>query len=281
MNNPSVTIIVLNWNGKEHVLRCLHSLQSLTYPQYDVLVVDNGSEDGSVDAIKSDFPEIQVIALPENYGYAQGNNVGLKEALAKGPEWILFLNNDTEVAPDLIDALIAGAQQYPDGGIFGPRIYYGNESSIWYAGGEISFFLGRIRHRGIRQRDSEQFDKPGPTDFVSGCCLLIRADLARRLEGFNTQYRMYMEDVDLCYRASQFGITAHYLPSGKVWHHVSSSLGGELSLRKVWLKWRSSMRFFRTYAKPWHWVTILIYQVLYYMVLGPVRYTKQKWLRGT
>ncbi|MFC1535549.1 glycosyltransferase family 2 protein [Candidatus Neomarinimicrobiota bacterium] len=279
MNNPSVTVIVLNWNGRELVLRCLRSLQGLTYPNYDVLVVDNGSEDGSVDAISLDFPEVQVIRLPENYGFARGNNEGLKEAWEKEPDWILFLNNDTEVDPDLLNALIAGTEQYPKSGLFGPKIYYGDKNLIWYAGGEISFFLGRTRHRGIRQQDREDFDQPGPTDFVSGCCLLIRSDLVQRLEGFNTRYPMYMEDVDLCYRASQIGIPSYYLPSGKVWHHVSSSLGGELSLRKVWLKWCSSMRFFWAYAKPWRWITILIYQILFYTMIGPIRYTKQKWFR--
>jgi GT2 family glycosyltransferase len=276
--DPSVVIIVLNWNGRKVVLRCLQSLKTLTYPNCDILVVDNGSEDGSAEAISMDFPEVQVVALPENRGYAEGNNAGLEVALKKRPDWILFLNNDTEVAPDLIDALISGTQRTPGSSLFGPKIYYSDGIQIWYAGGEINFFLGRIRHRGIRQIDSGQFDEAGPTDFISGCCLLIQADLAQRLGGFDARYPMYMEDVDLCYRARQIGMPAYYLPEGKVWHHVSSSLGGELSIRKVWLKWYSSMRFLCKYAKPWHWATIFIYQILYYTVIGPWRYTHQRWL---
>lgn len=182
----------------------------------------------------------------KNYGYAKGNNEGLKIALEGKPEWILFLNNDTEVAPDLIDALILGSRQFPDGALFGPRIYCGDGSRIRYAGGEIAYFLGRLHHRGIRQRDGEHFSKPELTDFVSGCCLFIRADVAQELDGFDSRYRMYTEDVDLCHCASQIGLFSYYLPEAKVWHHVSGSLGGEPSLKKVWLKWRSSLRFFLT-----------------------------------
>jgi len=193
--------------------------------------------------------------------------------------WVMFLNNDTEVEPGLLTAFMDGAERFPSGGVFGPKILYGGEDDlIWYAGGEVNLPLGRTRHRGIRERDQGQHDEPGPTDFVSGCCLLIKADLARRLGGFDTTYPMYTEDVDLCYRAGRLGAACYYLPAARVWHYVSSSVGGEFSLRKVWLKWRSSMRFFRRYAKPWYWATILGYQVLYFGVLGPARYIRRRWL---
>jgi GT2 family glycosyltransferase len=106
---------------------------------------------------------------------------------------------------------------------------------------------------------------------------LIKSDVARQLDGFDSSYTIYMEDVDLCHRARGEGVTCYYIPGAKVWHYVSSSMGGELSLRKVWLKWRSSMRFFKRYAKLWHWGTILGYQVYYFGILGPARYFRGKW----
>ncbi|UCD36943.1 MAG: glycosyltransferase family 2 protein [Fidelibacterota bacterium] len=279
MKEPAVTVIVLNWNGRELLLQCLESLNRLDYSNYSILVVDNGSSDGSAAAVREAYSHVQLLTLPENLGYARGNNAGLSEVLRGNPDWIMFLNNDTEVDPQLLTNLITGADRYPDGGIFGPKIYYGDvENLLWYAGGRVSLPLGRIDHRGIREPDQGQYDIPGPTDFVSGCCLLAKADLMRQLGGFDTVYPMYVEDVDLCYRAGRLGALCYYLPEGKLWHHLSSSMGGELSLRKVRLKWRSSMRFFRRFAQPYHWGSILLYQLLYFGILGPARYIRRKWL---
>ncbi len=277
IKEPRVVIIVLNWNGRELTLQCLRSLEQLRYGNYATVVVDNGSQDGSVEAVRAEFPRVEVQPLPVNLGYAGGNNAGLEVALKQNPDWIMFLNNDTEVAPGLLAALISGAERFPDGAVFGPKIYYGGEENlIWYAGGQISLPLGRLRHRGIREPDGGQYNQPGRTDFVSGCCLLIRADLVRRLGGFDPSYTMYTEDVDLCYRARQLGAGCYYVPAGRVRHYLSSSVGGELSLRKVYLKWRSGLRFLRRYARPWHWPFILVYQLLYYGVLGPVRYVHRR-----
>ena len=287
MSRPLVTIIVLNWNARALVLQCLRSLEQLTYDPYSVIAVDNGSQDGSAEAIQTAFPQVQLLALPENLGNARGFNAGMEEGLKANPSWILFLNNDTEVAPDLLEELTRGAEKFPDGGVFSPKIYYGADpSQIWYAGGEVDFRLGRMRHRGIREQDTGQYDEPGPTHFVSGCCMLVRADLARQLGGFDVTFTMsrfqrspgYGEDVDFCYRARQQLADCYFLPGGRVWHYVSRSMGGELSLRKVFLKFLSTMRFFWRFGKPWHWPSILLYQALYYVVLGPARYIRHRWL---
>ncbi|UCH62336.1 MAG: glycosyltransferase family 2 protein [Fidelibacterota bacterium] len=274
---PRIVIIVLNWNGREITLQCLRSLERLKYGNYATILVDNGSRDGSVEAVSTDFPQVKVLSLPVNLGFAGGNNAGLEVALQQNPDWIMFLNNDTEVAPDLLTALTSGIKRFPDGAVFGPKIYYGEEEDlIWYAGGEMNLPLGRLRHRGIRERDQGQYNQAGPTDFVSGCCLLIRADLVRQLGGFDPSYVMYTEDADLCYRVRQLGFSCYYLPDGRIKHYLSSSIGGELSLRKVYLKWRSGMRFLRLYASPWHWPSIIVYQLLYYSVLGPARYIRRR-----
>ncbi len=278
MPTPKVTIIVLNWNGRELTLKCLRSLDKLRYEGVTILVVDNGSQDGSAAAIRDQFPNVKLLPLTQNLGYALGNNAGLEAALKEEPQWIMFLNNDTEVAPDLLTELIRGTEGYPEGGVFGPKIYYhGPGDIIWYAGGEVDLRLGRLRHRGIRQHDRGQYDEPGRTDFVSGCCLLIRADLAGELAGFDPAYTMYVEDADLCYRARRLQAGCYYLPAGKVWHAVSSSMGGVLSLRRVGHKFISSMRFLGRYARSWYWPSILAYQVVYYGLLGPVIYARQRW----
>ncbi|MQY64027.1 MAG: glycosyltransferase, partial [Calditrichaeota bacterium] len=119
MKEPSVTIIVLNWNGRELTLQCLRSLEQLRYGNYATVVVDNGSQDGSVESVRAEFPRVKVVPLPENLGYAQGNNAGLEAALKQNPDWIMFLNNDTEVDPDLLAALMKSVERFPDGAVFG------------------------------------------------------------------------------------------------------------------------------------------------------------------
>ena len=285
MKEPLVAIIVLSWNGRELTLQCLRSLEQLRYGNYATVVVDNGSQDGSVEAIRAEFPQVEILPLPENLGNAGGFNAGMEVGLKARPDWIMFINNDTEVAPDLLTAFMTGVARFPDGGVFGPKIYYGGDDDlIWYAGGEVNFLWGRTRHRCIRERDRGQFDDPGRTDFVSGCCMFVRAYLAQQLGGFDETFTIsrfrqspgYGEDVDFCYRAQRQQAACYYLPAGKVWHHISSSMGGELSLRKVLLKFLSTMRFFWRHGRLWYWPSILAYQLLYYWVFGPVKYIHRR-----
>ncbi len=112
MPASKVVVIVLNWNRRDLTLQCLRSLDRLQYENVTILVVDNGSRDGSLEAVEAAYPRVQRLALPENSGFARGNNAGLELALKAGPDWIMFLNNDTEVAPDLADVL---AGNLPDG----------------------------------------------------------------------------------------------------------------------------------------------------------------------
>jgi len=134
---PSVTIIVLNWNGGQDTLACLESLAQLDYPEFGVLVVDNGSTDGSLQAVQERFPEIPIIETGENLGYAGGSNVGLRWALDHGADYALLLNNDTVVAPDFLRLLVEAVGADPRIGIAGPTIcYYDRPEVIWSAGGE-------------------------------------------------------------------------------------------------------------------------------------------------
>lgn len=151
MKESSVAIIVLNWNRRDLALQCLRSHGRLRYGNVSVLVADNGSRDCSVEVVRAEFPGVQLLSLPENLGYARGNNAGLETALEQHPAWIMFLNNDTEVGPDLLTALMEGAKRFPDGGVFGPKIYCGGENDlIWYAGGDVSLPLGRTRQDQMR-----------------------------------------------------------------------------------------------------------------------------------
>lgn len=134
---PQVFIIILNWNGKTDTLACLNSLQKITYSNQEVVVIDNGSSDDSVAQIKTLYPEVIILETGENLGYAEGNNVGIRYALEHHAEFILLLNNDTIVAPDVLDQLANAALQNPEAGVFGATLFYMDKpDTVWFAGAQ-------------------------------------------------------------------------------------------------------------------------------------------------
>ena len=230
----SVTVIVLNWNGRELLEDCLGSLEKVDYNNFNVLVVDNGSTDKSVHYIKSTFPNVDVLELGENLGYAAGNNAGFKHAvLAYNMEYVIFLNNDTIVEENFIEPLLVPFRNNNVGQTI-PKIFYaGEKNKIWYAGGRVNLWTGNFYHEGIREIDSERFNKIKNTDYATGCCFCIKTSDFEKLNGFDESFRMYGEDVDLCLRAKKEGIKCYYWPDATLQHHVSASLGGAFSLKKL------------------------------------------------
>jgi GT2 family glycosyltransferase len=255
---PAIAVIVLTWNGRDLTLDCLDSLARVATAGVRVIVVDNASADGTVEAIRARFgAEVTVLSNPSNLGYAAGNNAGIERALDDGADLVLLLNNDTIVDPAFIDELVRGLAAAPGAGIAGPKTYYASPPDrIWFAGGEVSLWRGTARHIGIRQTDRGQYDTPRDVDYVSGCALLARREVFETIGMLDTAYRAYFEDTDFCMRAARAGFRIRYVPAAKVWHRISASTGGQLSRRKATRKLASAWRFFRTYARPWHWLTI-------------------------
>lgn len=255
---PLVWIVIVNWNGKEDTLACLSSLQKITYRPCKIILIDNASSDGSVPAIRRAFPDVEIIENSENKRFAGANNQGLERALAAGADFVLLLNNDTEVAPDFLETLIRGAQVRPDIGMAGPKIFYHhNRQLIWFAGGEIVFWKGRIAHLGLRQLDGERWNVPGAVDYITGCALLVKRECIEKIGGLDESYYIYSEDADWCVRARRAGFQCWFVPTSHVWHKISASSGGGLTAFKAYHKVRSSFVFFKRYARWWHWLTIL------------------------
>jgi GT2 family glycosyltransferase len=255
VRTPLTYIIVVNWNGRHDTLECLASLSDVTDPSMSVLVVDNGSEDGSQEAIRHTYPEVTLLETGSNLRYAGGNNAGIRFALEKGAEQIMLLNNDTAVDPAFLGAMTDTLQSSPDTGIVAPKILYSADPGrLWYAGGEISFWTGTMRHRGIREPDDGRFDIPHDTGYASGCCLLAKRSVVERIGLLDETYFMYSEDADWCMRARRAGFRVMYEPRARVWHKVSVSAGGHLSYFKLRNKFVSNLRFFSRYASWYHWL---------------------------
>ncbi|MDZ7269862.1 MAG: glycosyltransferase family 2 protein [candidate division KSB1 bacterium] len=253
-SKPLVWIVIVNWNGKADTLNCLASLRRITYQPHLVLVIDNASTDGSVAAIREAFPEVRILANARNERYARANNQGIELALAAGAEFVLLLNNDTEVAPDFLDHLVLAALFRREVGMVGPKIYYHQQPQlIWFAGGKINWWSGRIYHLGLRQIDHASLAAPQAVDYLTGCALLVRRACVEKIGLLDEAYHMYAEDADWCQRARQAGFLCLYQPEARVWHKISASTSASY---KIYHKVLGNFRFYRKYARWYHWLTI-------------------------
>ena len=221
-----ITIIVLSWNGRECTVRCLESLERAQLDGASVLVVDNGSTDGSVDAIRQKFPAMRLLPLPENLGYAAGNNAGVRVALESGADAVLLLNNDTEVSPDFLEPLIQVLNIHGDAAAVSSAIMRIDVPEVLQeAYFEIYFGFGIIRRRGVNALPGEGYDAVRRVDAAIGCSLLMRSDALRRVGLLDESYFAYHEEVDWCWRARKAGWQIFYQPYSRVWHHFSKSTG--------------------------------------------------------
>ena len=229
-----IKILILNWNGKHLLKPCLDSVIAIDYPNFSVMVIDNGSSDGSREMVKGNYPSVEMLALDHNYGFAGGYNRCFAQLKDEPLEFILLLNNDTEVDSDILNSFTQAKEQFGDNQIYGGKIFYqDNPEKIWYAGGKVNIKWGHISHRGIRKHDSPEFSIPIETDYVTGCCLFTSMQVINQLNGFDERFNMYGEDVDLCLRAKEEGIQCYYWPEAKLWHHVSASIGGAFTIKKL------------------------------------------------
>jgi GT2 family glycosyltransferase len=250
MERPAVSVIVLNWNGREVLGPCLDSLSRVSDPPLDIIVVDNGSTDASQEIARESSGDVRLIENGRNLLFAAGNNVGIEAALAGGAEFILLLNNDTEVDPGFVGEML-GAFEDPEAGIAGPKIYYHDDPDrIWFGGGGFNRLTGVPYHKNIRKKDGAVTDTPGETGWVTGCALLARAGVFRELNGLDPTYRIYCEDVDFCLRAREAGWKIRYVPSARVWHKVSSSSGGGMTPFKLENRIASTWKLLSRHRRP-------------------------------
>ena len=269
MTTPLCIIVVLNWNGADDTLACLESLAAVQSSSCRVLVVDNGSTDGSAERIGEAFPAIEMLLLPANIGYAGGNNAGFRRVLELGAEFVIFLNNDTMVDVGFCTPLLETLQRNPLAGIAVPKIFYlDRPGTLWYAGGMVRLSTGLIRHVGLRKKDAPQFDRSRITEYATGCCIAMRCHDFEEAGGFDEGFRMYAEDVDLSLRIRSLGMSINYVPSSRIWHKVSASLQNS-PMRKLVKKSFGALRLFRKH-RAWSGMVL-------YLPLLPLRLAGSFW----
>lgn len=224
--DPKVLIAVLNWNRAADTIECVASLHNLDYQRFEIVVVDNASTDGSVEALEARFPGLAMLRNPRNLGYAGGNNAGIRYALDRGADCVLVLNNDTVVDKDLVRHLVVAMRREPHAGIVGPLIYdYREPTKVWFAGASIDWATGESPHWGLGERDNGQFNRVIEVERVTGCAMMVSRSVFERVGLFDPDYFLYYEDVDLCVRAAKAGFKSYCVQPAKVWHKESSSTG--------------------------------------------------------
>ena len=221
---PKITIVTLNWNGYEDTIELLESLKKITYQNFDVVLVDNGSEGDDAEKLESNYGEfVKVLRNKSNLGFAGGNNEGIKIALQNNADYVLLINNDTVVEPDILHNLIQKFNNDERVGIVAPKInFYAEPQKIWSAGGKISKLRGSAISFSVK-RGKNNFLKDELVDFVSGCCMLIKRSLFSEIGYFDEKYFLYMEDADYCWRAANAGFKIICVPQCTILHKVNSS----------------------------------------------------------
>lgn len=248
---PHVVVVVLNWNGREDTLACLRSLRRCTYPDLGIVVVDNGSDDGSEVAVRAAHPDLELLQTGANLGYAGGNNVGIERALGRGADHVLLLNNDVEVEPDFVEPLVAAIQADPRCGIVGASIAYADAPDrLWaFGGGWFDVATGFMRHV-QHEVDPETLGTRGTRHYyITGCAMLVRRAVFDAVGRLDPSYFHLCEDVDLCLRAEAAGFRLTVAGESRLVHKVSATtpIAGPAFL---YYNLRSRLTLARRYGPP-------------------------------
>lgn len=246
--SPKVFVVILNKDGRGCLPDCLRGVFNLTYPNFEVVVVDNASRDGSIEAVKSLFGRVHYILNEKNLGFAAGMNVGIRYALSRGARYVWILNDDAIVSRDALSALVAVATSSAAPVFLSPLIRTPS-GKVWFAGGRIDWLRMRAVHTGHPSGIREK--APYVTGYLSGCALFLSRDGIGRTGLFDEGYFLYYEDADLSVRAKKAGVDLLVVPEAVVAHAERSTGNSE---KPYWLV-RSGLRFFRFHLpfmlRPW------------------------------
>jgi len=225
MSPPKVSIVLVNWNNFSDTVECIESLLQVTYMNYEIVVIDNCSQGADAIRLREKFRDnMRLIENDRNVGFAEGCNTGIKDALSRGSDYIVLLNNDTVVAPDFLDTLLTSVEKEDRVGIAGGKVYcYEIPDMIWSAGGVIDYRTGGAKLIGSGKTDKNQFEELIDVDFVSGCFMLISRKVLEDIGLLDKIFFFGWEDADLCLRAKKRGYRVIFVPGSKIWHKAVPS----------------------------------------------------------
>lgn len=218
MHQPRVFVVILNTNRRDDTLECVRSLEAGCGLRPTIVLLDNASTDGTVEAVGSAHPGVRILPLSRNLGYAGNNNVGIEYALAHGADWVLLLNEDTVVDPVCLAELVAAGECDARIGFAGPMVYHHDEPDvIQSAGGELGPRWVST-HAGANEQDRGQFCAVRDVEWVSGCAILARREAIAGIGALDAAFFYYWEETEWCLRARRAGWRVVHVPGARVWH---------------------------------------------------------------
>ena len=266
---PLVYITILNWNGLEDTLECLETVYQSDYKNFKVIVVENGSEVDEITEIRQQFPQVETITNETNIGFAAGHNQAITQALEAGAEYVLLMNNDAVLPNAALSQLVAIAEKDNHIGMINPIVNFYGSDQIWFAGAEIVYSVGTVRHLN-RHESYEEVKQKLPvisdTPVTNGSCLLVSKQLVEEIGMLDADYFAYVEDVDWGYRAQQAGYRTVLARDVVVPHKVSASANKgskKITPFQAFLWGRNNIYFARKNLKG--------IQKLWFVMVQPVR----------
>lgn len=225
-----LAVVLVNYNGEKYNTACIESIRrNRGNFEKKIFVVDNASSDSSMKTLRERYGQdgqVELLALDDNYGFSYANNVGIGRAKAWGADFVLLLNNDTEIAPDMLLRLAECAQRHPDSMIAPKIYYYDDRRRLWSAGGSFSPVIRKASHIGLDETDEGQYDREKEIGFATGCCLLLPVSVVGKAGMLDERFFLYYEDTEYSFRLHELGISIFYCPQAVMYHKVGASSKG-------------------------------------------------------
>ncbi|UCD98417.1 MAG: glycosyltransferase family 2 protein [Chloroflexota bacterium] len=271
---PKVIVIIVNWQRPDDTIECLNSVFSSDYENFEVVLVDNGSQDDSVNRIHQAFPDINILEIPANLGFTGGYNAGIEFARKIRASYYFLLNNDTVIDKYAIRFLASSGWD-----VSIPKItYYGSPELIWSAGARWRAFPPTIKMIGYRKEDNPIYNRPYPLEYATGCALMIREHVFEIVSGFDPVYQNYMEDYEFSYQVRAAGFQMGYVPEALIQHKESQTLG--INSPQRWqLLGRNTVIFYRKSTRfPGYTLwSVMGWIILREIVQGNLKYLPSFW----
>lgn len=259
---PPVGVVIVNYNLKDSLRETLESFQKVNYPDLTLVVSDNASTDGSPDMVRQRFPGVHLLAHETQQGYARAASLGMRFLMARGCRYVFSTTNDVIVDAEMLNVLVDYAEQHPDTGVLGTKIYFFDRPNvIWHAGGCVNPLHAHTRHFGWNRKDHPRYDRVRDCDYVTGCGFLLRSEALQKTGCFNEDFVFYSEDADLCYRIRSAGYRVTYLPAAKLWHKVDSTLSKD---RPTQLRYstRNGLYLIQQNRVGWYPLSLLVHLLI-------------------
>ncbi len=279
MNNskyPLVSIISINFNQVKVTCDFLESLQKITYPNTEIIIVDNASHEDPAPIIYSKYPDVKLIKSYENLGFAGGNNLGIINSKGK---YIMLLNNDTEIDKGLLEPLVEIMESNPRIGMVGSKVkYFDNPDTIQYAGSTpMTRFTATSHFIGHNKKDKGQYEKPHPTPFAMGAAMMTSRKVCEQVGLMANFFFLYYEELDWQERIRDAGYLIYYVPASVIYHKESISVGKESALQVYW-KTRNRLLLIRRNFSLFEFIVSLIYITFISTIYRVIKYSlKLKW----